>query len=344
MNASATNPRQSGPRVLLVKLSSMGDIMHALPVAYAVRARLPQAEIAWVVERRWRELVAGHPAIDRIFTVDTFAARRQLANLMQFRRELAELRKFGAQWALDLQSNWKSALVLAASGAGQRIGFGKGATRERLVWLGYTQRVSPRRAHITEQMLELLDALPGQAVDQGFRIPAPSFQVPAEAREAARRWRAERNIGEFLFLAPGGGWGAKRWPMERYLQVAQALQERWGLAAVINAGPGDGAPAAGLHGFSGSPLELGGLLSDARLVVGGDTGPVHMAAALDRAIVALYGPTHPDRNGPYARRTRVLRKPQPVTHSRHEECAAGLLAIEVDEVVEACSALLQEER
>ncbi|MGH9393621.1 MAG: glycosyltransferase family 9 protein [Terriglobales bacterium] len=330
-------------RILIVKLSSLGDIVHALPVAASLRASFPHAKLAWVVEQKWRPLLARHPDLDEIFTIDSFALRRQPRRWSVTRADLARLRRYHPDWCLDLQGTMKSAVVTRLSGAPRRVGFAAAACRERGLGWAYNLRVQPRSTHVVDQMLELAAACGSLQRVLGF-----SFPIPAEVQREVDAWIADNQIGAFAFYSPGGGWTSKRWPSERFARLAELLHERYGLAAVLNRGPGERdaddayrrANAIRARLFSGDVEHLGAVLKRARLVVGGDTGPLQLAAALQVPTVALFGPTDPARNGPYSPRSVVLRKTDATTYQRGSTYSPAMLALGPEEVADACGQLL----
>lgn len=331
-------------RILIVKLSSMGDIIHALPVACSLRATWPTAKIAWAAERRWQPLIAAHPDLDNVFTVDSFRLRANPHTWPEFQRDMKAIRAFAPQWAIDLQGTMKSALVTFLSGAPQRVGFAPGSIRERWASYLYNHRVTPTSAHIVDQLLDVATGLgPWQRV---HRFP---FPIPEEVQTDVRSWLEDNRVGPFVFLSPGGGWASKRWPTDRYASLADRLQQQYGLASVLNRGPGEQAmddafrraSAIRARIFSGDPMHLAAILREARLVVGGDTGPLHLAAALGTPVVALFGPTDPLRNGPHSSRAIVIRKADQTSYQRSSRYSPAMLAITVDEVAAACAELLQ---
>jgi heptosyltransferase-1 len=198
--------------------------------------------------------------------------------------------------------------------------------------------------HVIEQNASIADAL------VGHRVKVPYAQLPRDPKAEARieQQLAERGIAEFAILNPGAGWGAKRWPAERYGEVARKLADI-GVRSILNYGPGEedlaGAAEAAsggtARGMSFTLTELIALTRRARLSVGGDTGPLHLAAALRVPVVAIYGPTDPARNGPYGTRSILLRSAASITsHARRSEADAGLLSIGSDAVVAAARKLM----
>jgi len=331
-------------RILIVKLSSLGDIVHALPVPASLRATFPQARLAWVVEEKWLPLVAHHPDLDQVFTVDSLGLRRRPHRWSALRADLRRLRAFQPEVALDLQGTVKSAAVARASGAPVRLGFSAAARRELAAGLAYTARIEPRSDHVVEQMLDLAEAL--GPLQRQLRFP---FPIPASVQQDVDRWIAENQLGEFAFFSPGGGWASKRWPSDRYAVLAEMLQRQFGLAVVLNRGPDERdmddayrrANEIRARLFSGDVVHLAAILRRARLAVGADTGPLQLAAALEVPTVALFGPTNPARNRPYSPHCQVIRKTTATTYQRRDTYSPAMLAITPAEVAAACGHLLQ---
>ena len=337
---------QTPQRVLIIKLSSLGDVIHALPVPCSLRATLPGAHIGWVIEEKWRPVIARHPDLDEVLTLDTHAARRRPHQLSGLRDAMRAVRAFNPDCVLDLQGTLKSAVVTAFSGAPVRIGYSRAALRERGAGFAYTHQVLPRAAHVVEQMLELAATVaPGVPFQRELRFP---FPISPEVQRAADDWIASNHIGPFAFFSPGGGWMSKRWPSDRYAALAEILRRDHGLVAVLNRGPDEKemddayrrASQIRARLFSGDVEHLGAILTRARLVVGGDTGPLQLAAALDLPTVALFGPTDPARNGPYSPHCRVIRKATVTTYRRGASYSPAMLAIRPEEVAEVCGEIL----
>ncbi|HEV8585041.1 MAG TPA: lipopolysaccharide heptosyltransferase I [Methylomirabilota bacterium] len=314
------------PRAIaLVKLSSLGDVVHALPVAEALAAAFPRARLAWLVERREAALLRDHPALDEVIDVDTRAWRsartpRQVVGVV---RGLGALRRrlhagrFDV--AIDLQGLVKSGAVTAATGAPLRIGFAAGWSRERLNALFTNRRVSPpaEARHVVDQYLSLLEPL-------GVRAPTPPrFRL-------ATRAAAESRIDDFLVgvglkprhrlvvLNPGAGRTNKRWPVPRFRALAERLCHEAGAQVLVLWGPSEREAARAIAEIApprpalAPPTDLDELLSVARrasVMVAGDTGPLHLAAAVGTPCVGLYGPTSGARNGPYGAGHRILQAP-----------------------------------
>lgn len=352
------------PRLLIVRLGSLGDIVHALPVAAALRARFPEARLDWLVEARWWELIELNPEITNVIAVDTRAWRRGWLRAGTWRSVagiIGILRRARYDGALDLQGLYKSAALAWLSGARRRYGFDYGFTRERSAGLFYTDWVRPpENAHAIEMNLSLARAagadeahLPGSFAggpDGQVRLQFPLQTLPEDEAYVEDQLR-RHDVGEFFLLSPGGGWGSKCWPIGRYVTLHNALAHRYGWRSVMNVGPGEehllgefraGARTSPVH-FPLSLRQLVALVRRARVFVGGDTGPLHLAAALGTPAVGLYGPTDPARNGPYSSRAVVVhhRELATITYRREARPGPALLAITVEEVLAAVERCLE---
>jgi len=353
--------RHNFERILIVRLSSLGDVVHALPAAAMLRVAFPHATLGWLIEERWTELLctlsyprAGarspqRPLVDHIHPVKLKTWRRTLYSPQtweQIAAGLSDLRAVRYQVAVDLQGAVRSAVLARWSGA--PIIYGANQTRENIASMWYTREVLTRGTHVVEQACSIVEAVTGE------RRPIPSAQLPCDPiAESAVALRLHKlGIQDFVILNPGAGWGAKQWPPERYGELAVALSDR-GLRPIINFGPGEqelasAAESAGAGSAVALSLpisELVALTRRARLFIGGDTGPMHLAAALKVPVVALFGPTDPARNGPYATPSIVLRNPASRTSLSHrDQSDPGLLAITVDQVAKAAFQLLGADR
>jgi len=344
-------------RLLIVRLSAMGDVIHTLPAAQALREAYPQATIGWLIEERWAELLCApgstrrgprspkRPLVDWVHTVSLTEWRKSLFSIStveQIARVWNDIRSTRYDIAVDLQGAIRSAVLAHWSGA--RIVWGAAESRESPASLWYTRRAVARGAHVIEQYLSVAQAVAAK------KLKRPRVQLP---RDSATEQRIGHRLGQFgvrdfAILNPGAGWGAKRWPPERYGCVAKSLAAG-GVRSIINYGPGEEDLAHATEAASqgtATPLkssltELIALTRRARLFIGGDTGPMHLAAALQVPVVAIFGPTDPARNGPYGTRSIVLRNPaSPTTHARRSEPDEGLLEISTDAVIAASHALL----
>lgn len=307
--------------ILIVKLSSLGDVVHALPVAATLRARLGGARIAWAVERREAAVLAGHPALDEIITVDTRAWRRlgELATAARGVWSLAS-RLSAARFdvVIDLQGLIKSGVLVAMTRAPQRVGFAARDLREPLSALFTNRRLArPAGRHVVEQYLALLEPLGLGAPVLEFRLPSdPAAEAGADAFFVAAGLKPRDRV---VVLNPGAGRPGKRWPADRFAALSRRLADESVARVVVVWGPGEeGVARAITEGAGGrvamAPptdlLQLIALLRRASVVVAGDTGPLHLAAALGRPCVGIYGPTAAWRNGPYGPAHRTLQGAQ----------------------------------
>jgi heptosyltransferase-1 len=323
-SASGSVALAEAPRIALVKLSSLGDVVHALPLAATLRAARPAARLTWVVERREAAILREHPDLDEVVVADTRGWRRArsagalgatLRDMYGVQRRLA-----GARFdvAIDAQGLIKSGVLVAATRAPVRVGFARGVVREPLGSLFTTEHVTPppTASHVVDQYLALLDALGIDERRHEFRLPsAPTAEASAE------EWLASVGIKprhRLVVLNPGAGRADKRWPVAHFATLARRLVHDAGAHVVVTWGPGeedlahgvasaDAASGAGVVVAPPTDLDtLLALLRRASVLVAGDTGPLHLAAALGTACVGLFGPTSAQRNGPYGPRHRTL--------------------------------------
>jgi heptosyltransferase I len=328
-------------RLLVVRLGSLGDVLHTFPAVAALRQSFPAAEIIWLTHPRWKFLVGTSGLASEVWTVET----RALSSLREVIRRLRQ-KSFSA--AIDYQGLWKSAMLPFFGAVPKRIGFSSATVREFGVPLLYTERVKTTKAHIAEQNGDLSLRAGAQ------RGTAPvSLKIPAEDQAAVCARLRAQGLDRYIVLSPGGGWRSKCWPAERFGALCSMLRESLSLRAIVNAGPGDDDLAAAVVRTSGDAApfvhhgslgELMALLRGAACVVAGDTGPLHLAAAIGTPLVALFGPTDPARNGPYQvgnahaseYKNIVLRVPGVrTTHARDEQPHPSMLGITLDQVFEA---------
>ncbi len=342
----------------MVRLGAMGDILHALPAVTALRLAHPDWFIDWVVEPRWQALLAAgdssgyqsaqtpaQPLIDHLLFAATKVWRKapfSRQTRMELKTLLAALKGGEYDTVIDLQGAIRSSVVARMTGCKRIVGDAE--PREHMArWL-YTERVATHGAHVIEQGVELVSAIAGDAL----KPVQPLLPVDPAAENWAEEILPRRSTQPAVLINPGAGWGAKRWPSERYAAVAQGLVER-GCRILVNAGPGEGPMAEvivrGTRGaataLTCSLAQLIALTRRISLAVAGDTGPLHLACALGRPVVGIFGPTDPSRNGPFGTRFEVLRSPMSRRdHTRYEAPEAGLLTIQSEDVLHAAIALL----
>jgi heptosyltransferase-1 len=305
-------------RILIVRLGAMGDIVHALPAAASLKRAYPRSQITWVVERRWAALLEENPCVDRVVLLD-----RTFAGLMRLWRELRQER---FDFAIDFQGLVKSAVAASVARTDRIYGYDRSFAREPLAATFYSDKVAARSVHRVDCNLELASAA-------GAPIGAYSAPLPPGHREGSLP------AGPFVLASPLSGWRAKQWPLAYYARLAERLRHEAGVPLVLN-GPPSGRDA--LAGVPDAILHLSsieGLLDATRraaAVVGVDSGPLHVAAALARPGVAIFGPTDPAQTGPYGGTFTVLRDPGAVTsYQRRGEIDASMRAISADAVFDA---------
>jgi heptosyltransferase I len=329
-------------RFLLVRLGSLGDVIHALPAASALRDAFPEARIDWVIEPKWRRLLEGNPDLTEIISLE----KKSAAGLISTVRKL---RSAHYTCAIDFQGLYKSALPAFASGAPRRIGFPSTYAREGFASMFYTDKINPRGAHKVDHNLTLAEAAGAAARPGPPRFPLTPR--PEDEKQVTQEL-ARHNLADFYVLNPGGGWRSKCWPPERYGELHHRLAALHGWRSVISFGPGEErlaqelASAAGTPAPVAVPLGLGPLMAlmrRAKFVVSADTGPLHLASALGTPVVGLFGPTDPARNGPYGGASIVIRNPgkSETTYRRGASYSSPMLSITVDQVADAVARLVK---
>ncbi|MGC2638325.1 MAG: glycosyltransferase family 9 protein [Acidobacteriaceae bacterium] len=338
-------------RVLVVRLGAMGDILHSMPAVTALRQAHPGWFLGWAIEPQWRGLFCAKdgepgtplmPLIDQLHIIPAKQwARSPLSGRTwsDMRRVRVDLRAMDYDVAVDLQGAVRSAMFARWARTGRVIG--EAEPRESVArWL-FSERVETRGAHVIEQSLEVASAI----AEDDLAMTPPWLPCDPQAERRASEIRQP-----FVLVSPGAGWGAKRWPAERYGAVAQRLAAA-GYHVVINCGPAEEPLAQQIVASSGGhadilPSDMASLIAVTRrasLMIAGDTGPLHLACALGTPVVGIFGPTDPARNGPFHCRSRVLRHPESRRdHTRRSEPEAGLLTITPEAVTDAALELLQE--
>lgn len=274
----------SATQILAVRLGAMGDIIHTLPAVASLKAGYPGCHLTWAVEPRWIPLLKDNPSVDEVLPID----RGSMRALLDTRKRL---RMGTFSFAVDFQGLLKSAIVARLARPCRIYGLSRSAAREPLAAALYTHRCTPHAVHVVEQRLELA-ALAGATTSvRHFFIPPgePEGRLPK---------------GPFILANPIAGWGSKQWPLSHYAQLARLLRNA-GYEMVLNGTSPLDVPETVSH-VSGLP----GLIDATRravAVVGVDSGPLHLAAALGKPGVAIFGPTDPDRNGPCGGSIQTLR-------------------------------------
>jgi heptosyltransferase-1 len=306
-----------GIRILVIRLGALGDIVHTLPAAASLKHAYPASRLTWIVEPKWAPLLEENPFIDRIELLD----RGSFAGLV---RSWRALRSEAYDLAVDFQGLVKSALVARAARPGRIFGFARSQVRERAAALFYSHRTASHSVHVVERNLDL--AVAAGAVDRLRVFPLPPG-----------RSEGDLPSGDFVLASPFAGWPAKQWPLGHYRALAARLRRELGIPLVLNVPPG--APLPAVEGAVAHASGLPGLIHATRraaAVLGVDSGPLHLAAALAKPGVAIFGPTDPARNGPYGGSLKILRAPAaPTTYQRGTAISETMWSITPEEVFQA---------
>lgn len=304
-------------RILIVKLGAIGDVIHTLPALAALRRAMPEAHLAWAVERGGAaRLLEGNPCLDELIELDMRGWRKSLTNVetqTEIRQAMWRLRNGGFDLSLDFQGLMKSATVARLARIPRRIGFSKEALREPASALLLTERVKvDDRRHVIQKNLQLAAHL-GCDISGEYEFPlglSPSERAFADAQAA-------RLGGNFAILNPGGGWPTKLWATAGFAEIADRLYERHAIRSAVTVGPGEesmaraiveGARTGAAVAVDATLKQFFALAARARLFLGGDTGPMHLAAAARTPIVTIFGPTSAERNGPFDPRDVIVER------------------------------------
>lgn len=309
----------NGPRILVVRLGAMGDVVAALPAVASLKHSIPHSKITWAIEEKWSPLLELNPYIDSVLILD----RGTLSGL---RSAWSALRAARFDFAVDFQGLIKSALVATIARPERIFGFSAASARESAASWFYSSKVSIRSQHAVERNLDLAAAAGASSILRTFPLPPgkPEGRLPD---------------GDFVLANPMAGWGAKQWPLEYYSKLAEKLRRECGLPLVIN-----GPNPIRVDGCQSHVSGLPGLIDATRratAVIGVDSGPLHLAAALAKPGIAIYGPTDPARNGPYGGTFTVLRSPAAVTtYRRTSEPDRSMREITPEQAFGALEAIL----
>ena len=301
-------------RILAVRLGAMGDIIHALPAVASLKHSFPGSQLTWVVEPRWAPLLEANPFVDRVALLDRETPWTVIQCIRALRGQPYDI-------AIDFQGLIKSALVASAARAERIYGFHHTQVRERTAALFYSNKIISQAAHVVDRNLDL-------AVSAGAANTLRTFPLPPGRPEG------ELPPRDFVLASPLAGWAAKQWPMEHYRALGEHLRAM-GLTLVLNGAPGSGMPhESGLAGLVDATRR-------AAAVVGVDSGPLHLAAALGKPGVAIFGPTDPARNGPYGDSLKVLRTPgASTTYKRGAAIEDSMRQVSPETVFEALKTVL----
>ncbi|BCS34756.1 lipopolysaccharide heptosyltransferase I [Luteitalea sp. TBR-22] len=324
---------------LIVRLGALGDIVHAMPVVTALRAAYPAARIGWLVHPRFVPLVQTVQGLDRIHPLDRRTGTRVIAEVRRERYDVC----------LDLQGLLKSAAVARLSGAGRVLGFSRRWLREPAASLAYTDVGGDGSGHVVAKNLSLLALLGLAPGPPRFALAIPATPVVPCTREILRL----RADDPFAVINPGAAWPNKRWPAERFGALARVLRERHGLRSAVLWGPDEATLAAAVVRASDGAaamapqttmVEMLAVARAARVLISGDTGPLHLAAAAGTPVVGVFGPTPPARNGPWDPRDLVVSAHDACQCAFKRRCTATrwcLETVSVEQVAAAVAARLE---
>jgi lipopolysaccharide heptosyltransferase I len=322
MTIDLTNPPQ---RILLIKPSALGDIVHTLPVLNLLRRRWSEAHISWLIGSAFADLVRGHPQVDEVITFD----RKQFARAwyspraaMALGQFVRELRRHQFDLVIDLQGLLRSGILARLTRAAVRVGF---SNAREFSHLCYTHRVPihSMEQHAIERYLSVTESL-------GCGRGPIEFHFHLSDQDRSRIDDLLKGVDRFAVLLPGTNWVTKRWPVESFASIVPTLRDRFGLTAVIAGGPDVHPIAQELGRAQLSVIDLVGktslrelvaLLERSSLVIANDSGPMHIAAALNKPLVTMFGPTNPVRTGPYERSGSVLRVDIPCSPCYSRKCS-----------------------
>ncbi len=330
--------------VLAIRLSSIGDIVHALPAVSALGETYPEAEITWAIERRYVGLLEGNPFVRRVIPLDTLGWRKRFASAQTLREIAAAFRALRERHfdaVIDFQGLLKTGLISRLCRSPRRIGYAKTPHREPGVGLFYTEEArAVAGTHVIYENLALVERL-------GARASSWKFPLPQNVDDEKYAESSLSETGDFILISPGGGWVAKLWPPASYTALVARISRCAPLAAfaiVLTGSPAEETNIRMILENAGGkrayyvPAMLSqyiALARRARLFIGSDTGPMHLAAALGVPVVALMGPTDPARNGPFSPADIALSTRAPVNHTRRSKAPRFLEGISVDDVIAA---------
>jgi lipopolysaccharide heptosyltransferase I len=324
----------SGP-ILIVRLGALGDVVHTIPAVAAIRTAFPQSRIDWLVDRKHRDIVDLVTVVDRVIAIDS-------NSLAGWSEAVRLLRQTKYATAIDLQGLLKSAMLARSVHGRRTIGFPMKHLREKAARLFYTAAPDPGDAtHVIYKNLALLTPL--AVIDRRLRFPLEIPHTPTVVQVVTR---FEPN--GYVLINPGAAWPNKQWPPERFGEVAAAMARDFGWRSLVLWGPGEqeiahAVVAASAGAAESSPPttipDLVGIARHARMMISGDTGPLHIAGAVNTPIVALYGPTQPERNGPWGLHDVAISRVQQCSCLYERKCRKTERCIDDISVAEVMSAV-----
>ena len=336
--------------ILIVKTSAIGDVIHTLPALHALRTAYPEARIDWLIEEAASDLIVGHPALHRVLVAKRKSWLRQLrsgdrlTSLREIKAFIRELRETEYDLLLDFQGLLKSSIWVALARAKRKVGFGRGMEHAECSYLFLNERIPPvdMDRHAAERELLLLKAIGIPPAGMVFGLPIEEVD-----RQRVRQLLGDTERGSLVAINPMTTWPTKHWESDRFAAVADRLAAD-GHQVVFTGGPGDQAAIGEIcRAMQGRALNLAGstslkdlaaLFQLACVVVTTDTGPMHLAAAVNTPVVALFGPTAPWRTGPYGSSWhKVLRTALPCSPCLKKQCSTRecMQKITIEQVISA---------
>lgn len=344
---------ESNRRFLIVRLSSVGDIVHALPAVAALSRTYPQAEIHWAIEDRYASLLEGNPFVHQVIKLDTLGWRKGLRSghtVREIVESVLRLREHPFDAAIDLQGLLKTGILTRLSRSRERIGLEGKWLREPAAGAFYTHRVSPRGSkHIIEINLSLVECL-------GARSGTWEFPLPGTAEDQAVVQKQLQKLGvtDYIIINPGGGWKGKRWSPENYSGAIRRLTAELPFDILLTGSPQEEglvqeilamAQTPRTNWFPSTLVQFIVLARKAKLLIGGDTGPLHLAAAVGTPLVAIFDSADPlntpERNGPFNSADIVICGRSKANRARHSKNLSYLEGVSIESVVEAAFRRLQ---
>jgi heptosyltransferase-1 len=328
LNGTTARPYQEpdiNSGILVVRLGAMGDILHALPAAASLKHSFPSAPLTWLVESTWAPLLEQNSFIDRVICLDRKHPRTWLHTLSELRAQRFSL-------AMDFQGLIKSAVSATLARPERIIGFDRLQVREKVASWFYSNRVSSAAAHVVDRNLDIAAAAGAVNLLRSFPLPSgrPEGELPG---------------GRFVLASPRAGWKSKQWPLEYFAKIAEILKTRWNTALVLNGPASDRDELAEVPGAFVHVSGISGLIYATRratAIIGVDSGPMHLAAALAKPGVAIFGPTDPSRNGPYGGSLQVLRSVTAITsYKRRAEIDESMREVTPEQVADALAPVLE---
>lgn len=346
------------PRILIVKLSAIGDVVHTLPALNSLRRHFPRAHITWLVEAGAADLLAGHPALDRVLVskrkqwargLKTWRWREQLTQIRHFVKDLRGTRY---DMIFDFQAALKSAMLIALARGRRKIGFGPGMQHQEHSYIVLNERIPmvSMEIHALERGLKLLAAAGIPTRDIAYRLP-----IGPAHRHRVSQWLSRGKTGRShpaVAINPVARWDTKLWPADRFAELADRIIAEFDAAIFFTGGPGDNGiiegiirnmrrGAVNLAGKT-SLIELAAVYEQMACIISTDTGPMHIAAAVGRPVVALFGPTAPGRTGPYGTGHRMITAGPSCRPCFKRSCSTidCMRSISVDQVMDQLKAVL----